>query len=187
MNIIEYLNENLDVLEYAWKIIELFAPFVILGITLHDERKQNAKFKKQEVHMQYLMECMNWLNELQMMAYTVSRMGVNCLCTCNPEKFAERYNDFSIEASVMVEKCLVGISTYGVVAKTLGIPVNLNEVRKLTGEFTQAVRSNCKEILAGAEADEATNIINDRTEHFENEIANITIEVGKVFATMMEE
>lgn len=186
MKIIEYLCENPTVAEVILGLVQVLSPFIVLVITLHDERKQNAEFKKQEVKMQYLKECMSWLNELQMMAYIVSRTGFKCLCTYDLEEIDKHYKSFNMEASIMCEKCTTGISIYNTMAKSLGITIDLEEVRRLTNDFTQTVRDNCRVVPTDESVDKAVDIINGNTQYFEKEIELSIAEVGKVLAAILE-
>lgn len=186
MSFIQCLCEDPGVAEQVWRIIEVLAPFAILAITLHDERKQNAKYKKREVKMQYLSECMKWLSELKMMAYIVSRKGTECLCTYDTREFGKRYGEFNAEANLMMEKCLVGISTYGNIAKSLGIKKNLEEVKGLTGDFIRDVRRGIKKCPSGRDK-ETVESIDDSTAIYEKKLENMIAAVGKVFAQLLEE
>lgn len=47
MDITQFFSED----SVVWHIVEFLAPFLILIITLHDERKQTAKYKRQEIKL----------------------------------------------------------------------------------------------------------------------------------------
>lgn len=81
MDITQFFSED----SVVWHIVEFLAPFLILIITLHDERKQTAKYKRQEIKLQYLKECISWLSELEMLAYIVSDKAAECVYTFDTE------------------------------------------------------------------------------------------------------
>ena len=62
--------------DWVWSAL---VSFVVAKLTLHLERKQTAKYRREDVKLQHLSKCMNWLNELQMEAYIVSDKGIDCL------------------------------------------------------------------------------------------------------------
>ena len=100
MDITQFFSED----SVVWHIVEFLAPFLILIITLHDERKQTAKYKRQEIKLQYLKECISWLSELEMLAYIVSDKAAECVYTFDTEKFITNHREFNREANAMMEK-----------------------------------------------------------------------------------
>lgn len=185
MNFMEWMNGNAVVMECMWELVQWLTPFIVLIVTLHDNRKQNMRYKKQEVKIQYLKECLEWLNGLQTMGYEISDKGMICLCAKDLETFAERHQQFSMAANVMMEKCLVSIPIYNDLAISLGVKVDLGTVRGITGRFLKEMRSASKERFTGKDED-AAGLINICTDIFMDDIRKITVEVSKVLVPLLE-
>lgn len=169
-----------------WRIVEVLAPFIILIITLHDERKQNAKYKRQELKLQYLKECIGWLSELEMLAYIVSDKAVECVCSSGTEKFITSHREFNWEANAMMEKCLVGIGTYSSVLKALCIEFAPEEIRHLTGKFMSDLRETCKENCMEQEGQQVKKI-NSSTSEFQEEIRKKISLVGENVSKLLKD
>ena len=100
--------------------------------------------------------------------------------------FGKRYIEFNARANGIMEKCLVGISVYSTIAESLGINVDLEEIRGLTGTFTRDMRKASKEWLSGNE-DAISDIINASTKMYIEEIETRVVSVGKALAQLLEE
>ena len=174
MDITQFFSED----SVVWHIVEFLAPFLILIITLHDERKQTAKYKRQEIKLQYLKECISWLSELEMLAYIVSDKAAECVYTFDTEKFITNHREFNREANAMMEKCLAGIGTYSSVSKALCIEFDPEEIRHLTGKFMSNLRETCKE-SCGEQEGQQVKKINSSTTAFQKEIRNKISLVGE--------
>lgn len=159
--------------------------FVVAKVTLYWERKQTARFRKQDVKLQYVSKCMSWLNDLQMRAYIVSDKGAECLDSLDVPDLGKRYGEFNAEANRMMEKCLVGISAYELIAKVLNINIDFEEVRTLTGVFIRDMRTASKERYNGAE-DEAAKLINKCTGAYVGVIEEKIKIVGNVLKELLE-
>lgn len=169
--------------DWVWSAL---VSFFVAKVTLHWERKQTAKFRREDVKLQHLSKCMNWLNELQMEAYIVSDKGMDCLCAKDLKTFEKKYGEFNEKANVIMEKCLAGIPVYSTVAKALGINVDLEEIRVLTGKYTIDMRKASKECFSSNE-DAMSEFINASTKKYVEEIEKRVVSVGKALAQLLEE
>lgn len=179
-NIILFCKEIAD-MDVIGKAVEFLIPFVILIITLHDERKQNAKYKRQEIKLEYLKECMDWLKELMFLAYIVSDKASNYICSCNAERIEEIRKEFNTEANTMMEKCLIGVTTYSSINKALCIEFNLEEIRILTGKFIREMREICENGVADQEEFQ----INNSTQIFQKKIKEKILWIGEKISALL--
>lgn len=169
--------------DWVWSAL---VSFVVAKVTLHLERKQTAKFRREDVKLQHLSKCMNWLNELQMEAYIVSDKGIDCLCAKDVKEFGKRYGEFNVKANEMMEKCLVGIPVYSTIAESLGINFDLEEIRGLTGKFTRDMRKASKDGLYCNE-DAMSDLINASTKMYIEEVETRVVSVGRALAQLIDE
>lgn len=182
MDITQFFSED----SVVWHIVEFLATFLILIITLHDERKQTAKYKRQEIKLQYLKECISWLSELEMLAYIVSDKAAECVYTFDTEKFITNHREFNREANAMMEKCLAGIGTYSSVSKALCIEFDPEEIRHLTWKFMSNLRETCKE-SCGEQEGQQVKKINSSTTAFQKEIRNKISLVGENVSKLLKD
>lgn len=165
--------------EFAWmeemimantvvEVISILAGFIAIGINEYLTHKRDIKHKKEELLISHLKEMLEWLNKMQQSIFKISEILTNAIGIRNPEEKQRLQVDFKMRANNIVEESIVFCDSYAEINNSLGIDLELGELKEGIGRYIRELRNIQKKYFFPDEEGNEIREINIRTSEVED-------------------
>lgn len=166
------------------EVISILAGFIAIWINEYFANKRNIKYKKEELQISHLKEILEWLNKMQQSVFDISRTLADAIGVRNPDEKKQLQITFKKAANSIVEESIIFCDSYAEINNSLGIDLELGELKKAIGQYIKELRNIQKEYFFPDEERNDLEKINAKTLEIEKllkkRIKIISIEISSL-------
>lgn len=166
------------------EVISILAGFIAIGINEYLTHKRDIKHKKEELQISHLKEMLEWLNKMQQSVFDISKTLADAIGVRNPDEKKQLQITFMRVANSIVEESIIFCDSYAEINNSLGIDLELGELKKAIGQYIKELRNIQKEYFFPDKEENDLEKINTKTKEIETllkkRIKIISTEISKL-------